>query len=393
VALVHRAQAIARQAGAVAGLRPGFAWPSLDFLRSINIWFWAIVGVPTLFAGVYYFAIASDLYLSEAKFVVRGPSKMSIGGIGALLSSAGVSGNEDTYAVQEFMLSRDAVRQLDQAGDLRAAFSRPEGDFLSRFPGALYWRHDFEHLYKTYAHFVTVEIDTQSGVSTLEVKAYRPEDAQKIAQGLMRFGEKLINDLNVRARDNSLSALQAEVTATEQHIGQTQTQLTAYRIKEQMLDPKSGSAGPLALVVQLDGQQAASRGQLAELLKNSPGSPQIPLMRTRIAALDKLIADERAKITGDTNSVAAAVTEFERLTLQQEIGEKTLASAFASLEAARLEAQRQQLYLDTIAQPNLADYPLYPKRALSFATVFASCLLAYGISWLLIASVREHGAA
>ena len=73
--------------------------------------------------------------------------------------------------------------------------------------------------------------------------------------------------------------------------------------------------------------------------------------------------------------------------------EKALASAFTSLEAARIEAQRQQLYLETIAQPNLADYPLYPKRIVSFGMVLASCLLVYGIAWLLVASAREHVAA
>ena len=51
------------------------------------------------------------------------------------------------------------------------------------------------------------------------------------------------------------------------------------------------------------------------------------------------------------------------------------------------------IYLEVIAQPNLADYPLFPKRAISFATLVVSCLLAYGIAWLLIASVREHASA
>ena len=55
----------------------------------MNIWFWAIVGLPTLLAGVYFFGIASDLYLSEVKFVVRGPSKPQLGGFSAMLSSAG----------------------------------------------------------------------------------------------------------------------------------------------------------------------------------------------------------------------------------------------------------------------------------------------------------------
>ena len=58
-----------------------------------------------------------------------------------------------------------------------------------------------------------------------------------------------------------------------------------------------------------------------------------------------------------------------------------------------IEPQRQQLYLETIAQPNPADYPLFPKRIVSFITVVATCMLVYGLVWLLVASVGEHSAA
>ncbi|MGH7094491.1 MAG: hypothetical protein ACREFB_13275, partial [Stellaceae bacterium] len=136
-----------------------------------------------------------------------------------------------------------------------------------------------------------------------------------------------------------------------------------------------------------------TKGQLADVLKNSPRSPQIGLLRTRIGSLDKLLAEERARITGNKGSVATAMTEYERLNLQLEMEKKILAQAVASREQARLNAQRQQLYLETITHPNLPDYPLLPKRAESFATVVGSCLLAYGIAWLLVAGVREHASA
>jgi capsular polysaccharide transport system permease protein len=394
VEFVRRAQAIAREAGAIAGARPINTAAIGRFLRSINIWFWAIVGLPTLIAGVYFFAIASDLYLSEVKFVVRSPSKGPSSAIAAMLGSAGASGaSEDTFAVHEYLMSRDAVRRLEQEDNLRTLLSRPEGDFLTRFPGIWFWRNDFEALYRSYGHFVAVEIDGSSGVSTLQVKAYRPEDAQLIAAALLKFSEQLINALNERARQDSLSAFQREVETTERKIANVQSELTTYRIKQKMLDPKTAATAPLELLAQMQGQEANAKAQLAEVLKNSPNSPQIPLIRTRLASLEKLIADERAKITGDSNSVATTVADYERLDLQKLLGEKTLASAFTSLEAARLEAQRQQLFLEAITQPNLADYPLYPKRLASFATIVASCLLAYGIAWLLIASVREHAAA
>jgi capsular polysaccharide transport system permease protein len=313
--------------------------------------------------------------------------------IGALIQSTGLArAVDDTAVVEDFIMSRDAVRKLEQQNDLRAVFGRPEGDFVTRFPGILR-RADFEALYGRYDHFVSVETDHTSGVTALRVKAYRPEDAQTIATALLNYSEQLVNELNERARTDAVSTSEHEVDRAQAQISRIQDQLTAYRIKQNMLDPKSASTGVLELIGQMRAAQATARQQLGELLRNSPNSPQIPVVQTRIDSLDKLIAEERAKLSGETNSVVSTLTEYERLTLDRQLAEKALASAFTSLEAARLEAQRQQLYIETIAEPNLADYPLYPKRAIDFGMVLVSCLLAYGIAWLLVISAREHAAA
>jgi capsular polysaccharide transport system permease protein len=391
---LDRVRSLARAVAADAGVRPRTGARIIrQLFGSLNIWFWAIVGLPTLVAGVYYFAIASDLYLSEAKFIVRSPKQVQTSTIGALIQSTGhARAVDDTAVVEDFIMSRDAVGKLEQRDHLREVFGRPEGDFVTRFPGIL-MRSDFEALFQRYAHFVSVETDHTSGVTALRVKAYRAEDAQNIARALLSDSEELVNELNERARKDALGTARQEVDRAQERISRIQSQLTAYRVQQNMLDPKSASTGVLELIGQMRTAQATARQQLGELIKNSPSSPQIPLLQTRIAALDKLIAEERAKLSGETNSVVSTLTEYERLMLDRELAEKALASAFTSLEAARLEAQRQQLYLETIAVPNLADYPLYPKRVINFGMVLVSCLVAYGIAWLLVISAREHAAA
>src|SRR5437763_15339868 len=124
VDFVRRAQAVAREASAIAGVRPLGAGAIAGFLRSLNIWFWAIVGLPTLIAGVYFFAIASDLYLSEVKFIVRGPSKGPTSAISAMLSSSGAAGgSEDTHAGRDSITWRDEWRRLVRRSELRALLS------------------------------------------------------------------------------------------------------------------------------------------------------------------------------------------------------------------------------------------------------------------------------
>src|SRR5215813_6846752 len=136
---LDRVQPVARAAAIDVGVRPRTGGRALRrILRSLSIWFWAIVGLPTLIAGVYYFAIASDLYLSEAQFIVRSPKQVQTSSIGALIQSTGLArAVDDTAVVEDFIMSRDAVRRLERENDLRALFNRPEGDFVTRFPGIL----------------------------------------------------------------------------------------------------------------------------------------------------------------------------------------------------------------------------------------------------------------
>jgi capsular polysaccharide transport system permease protein len=389
----HRAGTI------TAGARGRFRPYSATFGRwfgQLNIWFWAIVGLPTLLAAVYFFGIASSLYLSKVEFVVKAPTKSaSISGLGSLLSGVtSAPGLADTYAVSDFIMSRDAVRRLENEANLRALLNPPGADFISRFPGVLsFRRNDFEALFKAYPRFVSTDIDSQSGIATVEVRAYRAQDAQLIARDLLTYGEQLVNAMNERARSDALKTFEQEVQTAKSHIEAIQTKLTAYRIQQNMLDPKSAATGPLELVAKLIAQQTAAQTQLADLMRDSPHSPQIPLLKTRISSLGQSINETREKITGADNSVASAQSQYERLNAELDLDEKALASAFTSLEAARLEAQRQQLYLETIVEPNLPDYPIYPRRVVSFLVVTATCMLVYGIAWLLAAGVREHASA
>src|SRR5580704_14854478 len=123
----ERVLSLSRTAAVDIGVRPRAGWRPGRLFRSLNIWFWALVGLPTLVAGVYYFGVASDLYLSEVKFIVRGPPKAATtGAIGALLGGSGPVTSEDTFAVNQYMQSRDVVRLLEEQDHLRAVLGRQE---------------------------------------------------------------------------------------------------------------------------------------------------------------------------------------------------------------------------------------------------------------------------
>jgi capsular polysaccharide transport system permease protein len=115
------------------------------------------------------------------------------------------------------------------------------------------------------------------------------------------------------------------------------------------------------------------------------------VLQNRIQALESQIAEERRRTAGTgEGGLTAPVAAFERLRLEAEFGGRALVAATASLERAILEAQRQQVFLQRIVEPNLAERHRYPKRLASVLYVFLSLSVLYGLAWLVFAGAKEH---
>ena len=348
------------------------------------------VALPTLLTALYYLLIASDLYLSESRFIVRSSSKLQMGGLAGLLQpAAGGGGLEDVYSVQTFATSRDALATLSKQIDLRAIFSRPEADFLAGYPNPVDWD-NAEDFYRYYQRRVDVIYDTTTGISTLQVKAFRAEDAQQIASLLLTQSEALINRLNERSRANAVRDAEADVVRAQEKVAAAQQGLLAYRNRESLLDPAKTSGAIFEGQAKLEAELTTSRTRLAELLRGSPQSPLRADLESRIAALEQQLRQQNARLTGGEQAMAPKLSAYEQLSLEKDFAAKALASALASLESARAEARRQQTYLERVVDVSLPDRAHYPQRLRAVLIVFISCFLLYSIARLLIAGVREH---
>ena len=78
--------------------------------------------------------------------------------------------------------------------------------------------------------------------------------------------------------------------------------------------------------------------------------------------------------------------------MEAEFAGKALLMANTMLENARIDAQRKQLYLERVVEPNAADMSRYPKRWFTLLSVFLTVLIGYMIVWLFTVNAREHAA-
>ena len=114
------------------------------------------------------------------------------------------------------------------------------------------------------------------------------------------------------------------------------------------------------------------------------------MIDNRIRTLNSEIADQTGTLTGSSKSLAANSAEYQRLFVENEISDKQLGVALASLQEARNDARRQQVYVQRIAQPNLPDSPIEPRRLRNILATLALGLLLWGIASMLMAGVKEH---
>ena len=179
------------------------------------------VFLPTLIVALYLVLIATPQYISEAHFIVRGHSSQSNGiSLSSILqSSGGGATSENTYVVQDYMQSRDAAERLIKENHLLDVYSRPEADFVARYPFFMMPR-NFEFFYTYYQRHVLVEQDSETNISILTVRTFRAEDSQKIARALLDAGENLVNQINQRQRENLIRATAREVTEAEDKLRQ-----------------------------------------------------------------------------------------------------------------------------------------------------------------------------
>src|SRR6478735_12312301 len=137
-----------------------------DLLGRFNRGLLLTVAVPTVLVALYYAFWASDIYISEAQFVVRSPDRPAATSLGNLLQGTGFAkSQDDSHTVREYILSRDALRALDEQMGIKSAYGSSRVDIFSRFAG-LDFDDSFEALHRYYQNKVDVQTDSTSSIVT-----------------------------------------------------------------------------------------------------------------------------------------------------------------------------------------------------------------------------------
>lgn len=346
--------------------------------------------LPTVLSILYFGFLASDVYISESRFVVRSPDKQNTTGLGLLLKTTGFgSSGDEIYAAQSFVLSRDALQALNRNNSFAKAYSAPTVSVFDRFD-SMGMGGTFEDLYKYYRKKVTVEQDSTSSIVTLSVRAFTPQDARRFNEQLLEMAEATVNKLNERGRQDLIRFATREVEEAKAQSQKAALALSAYRNNAGVVDPEKQATVQIQMISKLQDELIATRTQLRELRAFAPENPQISVLETRSRGLAQAMDEQLGQVAGSSKSLSSRAAEYQRLFLESQFADKQLASTMASLEDARNEARRKQAYVERIVSPNLPDDALEPRRLRGIVSTIILGFAAWAIISMLIAGMLEH---
>ena len=353
--------------------------------------------VPSFAATVYFAFIAADQLAAEARFAVRQIEPDSSDAGTKSGNSSGESVNfsftatgQNAYVVTSYIQSRAIVDDLNKKLNLREIFRRPEADFWAR----LKRNASIDELTDYWKSMVDTDIDAPSGIVTLQVRAFRADDAVALAKAVLELSETLVNRISDRARRDAMEASEQEVRHTYEMTQAALADLHQFRDNSGIIDPVQAGTEIGKLLLPLMTEKIRLESDLFVASRNLDDSaPTIIALKSRLDATEQQIADLKGKLTntnGDTNTLAASLAKFEQLDLKRQFAEKLYSLAEADLDRARLRAARQSVYLTVFVPPSLPEESRYPRRMAFSILIFLALTFIWSIGAMIFASVEDH---
>lgn len=353
--------------------------------------FVAVVAVPAMLAVVYYFLIAADQYVAEFRFALRTVEPVRVDP-GSILGTAAPSPvGVDSYAVVQYIGSRDILDDLGKSLDLREMFSRPDADWLVRLQLPI----TIEELVRYWKGQVDAFFDVTNGTIVVRARAFTPDDALKLAQGILASSERLVNDLSARARRDTLRSSEKEVHRAERRLKTALARLSEFRDREGLIDPRKTADATQALAGRIRDDIVRAQTEMATVKHYMRAdAPSVKMLEARIQSLQTQLRSVESEVTDSERSrsevLSRVMGSYERLDSERSFAEKAYQHALEALDRSRLNADRQQVYIAGFVQPSLPEEALYPRRLHMVGLIAFLCGAIWLIGAFIVHTVREH---
>jgi capsular polysaccharide transport system permease protein len=350
--------------------------------------FIAIVLIPALVATVYWGVVASKQYASEAKFTLRSGESSSLDVLGGFAGLPSSRQAQDTQVLVNYIESPAIIESLKKTVDLKTLYGDESIDHFSRLsPDA-----SREKIEKYWRKRVDVKVDSNSGIVTLNVRAFTARDSEMLASKIVRLSESLVNDMAERPRHSALSIAEVEFRQAEENLRNATNAMRDARNTQGVLDANASAEAINKVVTVLQLQLSETESALAALGPQAPEAPQSRILQVKISKLKQQIGDYQAQIAGGREGVNMAdrLSALSKYQTDLEIARQRYAQASAAYQSARVDIETQRAYVVAFLNPILAQESTYPRRWLEWLLVVLPAFLLWSLGAAIAFQARDN---
>ncbi len=362
-------------------------------LRHSFVWLSFLLGfaLPAALVAGYMFAVAKDQFVSEVSFVVRDDETPNLGLLAGLgLSSVGNT-TTDAKMLYEYLRSPGFVAEIDAEIDLRAIYTKAGADPVFALKGdatredlVAYWR-----------RMATISVDSATGMIGVQIRAFDPDDAHRVAVALHAAAARLVNTVSDESRGTSLRYAERDLAQTEQRLSAARIAIARFRDEHKLMDPQAALNINSSVIASLSQELTEAIIQLETLREQGTADIRLAQAQKRVDVLRRRLQEEQQSYVGADGrgvSFSAVLDGYTKRLLDLELAEKSYALALTGVEAARSKAEQDNRYLATFVQPSRPETATQPRRAIITALASVFIFIAWLSTVLIGISNRDRAA-
>ena len=343
-----------------------------------------------LMAIAYVWLLTQDRYVSKAAFKIsrqEAGSGLDTSVVQLALPGIADSGSMDSQVTIGYINSADLLLDLEKQFNLIEHFSSPSQDFVFRMdPNS-----GLEDRLKFYRKHITADFNHDTGLTEINVDTFKPALSQEIAAAVLKRAEGFVNLINQDVADQQLDFIRGEVDRTSERVNEIHRELIELQNKHRFISPSEVINASLAAVQEMQMERFRAEAELASLLRDSPESPRIDNLESRLRSLNELIDKETTKLSGpERDRLNQILMEFKEIELRLETATRLRTGAEMLLEKNRIDAVARSRFFSVIQTPYLPEEVALPLRTYTTITMIFLGVLCFFIVRALVHSVHER---
>lgn len=353
----------------------------------------AVVVLPMLIGGIYFYGIARDRYVTRSDFVIRKAEQadpiMGSNGLASLLGRGDQASVEDSRYLKTYLQSPQVLHDLKRVFNLEKAYAiKPSDPFAGVAQNA-----SPEKLLNFFKRQVAVSLDEISGTIVLRTVGLDPQSSYNLNRFMLVKSEQFVNRLNQDISLKELRFAEQELLTARARLEQAKNRLLAYQDANTVVNPKAEAELASQTISKLQEKLVELKVELATLKRQfkDPAEPEVQAVADQVRELQQQIVNERRSIVSSRGrSLNRKAADVVKLESDVAFATDTYKLALGSVEKARIESKRQQKFMALLSAPQRPEDPENSWRTKGFLTVAAACLVGFSLVKFVLGMQASH---